>query len=514
MWVKGSLDYRLAHIGDGPPIHLTPPHFTALLEAPPGPVEVVFSDVTRPGLQELAPPIVCPVVAPDPQDLNGLRERFALLAFGCFDPFRIHDDAVVVAPGDGTGRPGIKDEPYSRLWSIREAMKAVAAGALEDIPPSSLIVGAGDQVYVEAAHDQVAELGNRHPLSAWTVEAKPRPRVGLAEFEKLLSDTYRASWSFDGLDKTLANVPAVMIWDDHEIRDGWGSQGDEHVYRDTYYASAREAFLEHQFIRGPRTRTPDLDRPMAPLHQQLRIHGLPIFVLDERSARDCSVPQVLGAEQTRAFGSWLDELDPSACPHYVVVSPLPILYRLTDAVDLASAFDSEIIDDLVDNWSSDLNVAELDRLLSMMLRAHARGLQAIILSGDMHTSALLSASAQRSGEEADSVFAFEIVASGLATVVGGYDWKHFIAREGTVLPDPIEIDGYSVSFALGYSEPEPNFAGLSFRGTDVRAELFQATAQGIRRTSIPLRWGSGVMNAEAAVEAAAPRSLGPWPFGR
>jgi hypothetical protein len=119
-----------------------------------------------------------------------------------------------------------------------------------------LLCGSGDQVYVEPGHDVYGAWGDAHPITAWTVESRPRPRVGLTAFVAFLDEAYRRSWSFETLDEVLKTTPSVMTWDDHEIRDGWGSQGDEHVYLDTYYAAARDAFLlavhAHEEIGSPR----------------------------------------------------------------------------------------------------------------------------------------------------------------------------------------------------------------------------------------------------------------------
>ena len=40
---------------------------------------------------------------------------------------------------------------------------------------------------------------------------------------RAMAEMYRLNWSRDPVRQVLANVPRYMVWDDHDIRDGWGS---------------------------------------------------------------------------------------------------------------------------------------------------------------------------------------------------------------------------------------------------------------------------------------------------
>jgi len=475
VWVKGGPQYPKARIGDAV-AQLAPPFYTAVLEAPPGDAVVAFSGDAS------VPEVEVGVTVVDPIQLSARSESFSMLGFGCFDPFHLVDGMVLPNPGK-------KDaEAWPRLTAIRALFEEAAKGALAGLSAPSVVLGAGDQVYVEPAHDQYAEYGADHPLSAWTVEAHPAPRLGVSAFRDFLDATYRSSWSFEPLDRVFRSCPSVMVWDDHEIRDGWGSQGDEHLYRDTYYAEARRAYVQHQVLRGPRRLGDDAQELTAPLDQQFEIHQLPVFVLDERSARDCRVPQVLGRDQSEAFRRWLERLDPERSRHYVIVSPLPLLYRVTDMAALGASFGPEVTDDLLDHWDSDINRAEYHALLGAILAASKRGLRCIILSGDMHNSALMSASVTSGGME--SVFAYEIIASGLAMPIDDSGWKFALGRAGALIADPVRIGGETVRMDLGVSDPSPNFCALQFDGDQATAHLLQATAEGPVHYRVPLAFGT------------------------
>lgn len=483
IWIKGSPAVRAAAVAGGPTVALEPPHYVAVVEAPAGPVQVeLIGDAGRSQVE---------VQVPDASELDSPVPRFSILSFSCFDPFTVVDGRPAVDPGYGAEDPDGRAGARPRLLEIRELLRAVVRAEIPEVPRPDLIVALGDQVYVEPAHDLYGRYGQTHPLSAWTVEQDPRPRLGLAAFERFLDELYRHTWSFTTLDEAFRRTPSVMVWDDHEIRDGWGSHGDEHVYRDTYYAAARRAFLDHQLSRGPRPVTQDARRLDAPLHQALTLHGVPIFLLDERSARDVRVPAVLGDEQWAELEAWLAALDPGRCPYYVLVSPAPLLHRITNLRELASSFDAETRDDVTDFWTSEVNAAELERVLGCIVANARRGLRAVILSGDMHLSAITRLAAGAEDGSSDSVLAYEIVTSGLAGRVGGSGLKEVIGDRGVVEADPVEVGGVATTTELGLIRSAPNFGGLEFDGGEVRAHVFQALEDGPVHYRVTLDWGAG-----------------------
>lgn len=492
IWIKGSAAATRVKVDGGESLELFPPFYTDVVEVEGGSHRVEFG-----GEGELT----LDVETPRSEELNSESDRLMLLAYGCFDPFDIDGGDVFVSPGDGTGKPGLKEDVTPRYLAIRELFRAAARGTVPRTQPASLVIGAGDQVYVEPAHDRYGEYGVDHPLSAWTVEAYPRPRMALRPFIEFLDRTYRAFWSFETMDEVFRTTPSVMMWDDHEIRDGWGSQGDEHIYRDTYFAAARDAFLAHQHARGPARTLPSSGELTASLHSSFVLNGVSVFVTDQRSARDVRVPQVLGEAQSRDLLRWLDEVDPSRSPYCVIVSQLPMLFRASGLLELAARFDDEIWDDMIDSWSSDANVDELNRLTSALAAASERGVRPILISGDMHTSALLRAKHHLEDGAGEAVFAYEIVASGLASVVDGASWKHTLARKNSILGGSIRAGEYDVSIELGISDTVPNFAGLEFAEGRAFAHLFQSHADTLVHYRVPLEWGRDTTDLSSQVDA-------------
>ena len=82
---------------------------------------------------------------------------------------------------------------------------------------------------------------------------------------KAMAEKYRLNWSRDVVRRILANVPTYMVWDDHDIRDGWGSlasdsptmaalhaRGAEIFRKSTaFFEDARDVYWHFQGCRNP-----------------------------------------------------------------------------------------------------------------------------------------------------------------------------------------------------------------------------------------------------------------------
>ena len=178
-------------------------------------------------------------------------------------------------------------------------------GAFVEESQPSFIVMMGDQVYMD--EDEPDVFANHF-------DADPVTR------RHAMADKYRANWSRGVVAKVLANTPIYMVWDDHDIRDGWGSlasdsptlaakyaRGAEIFAKSTaYYEDARDVYWHFQGCRNPmpgdyRDRAlpsqPDAAFPNyigVPIPHGLRL-GMPfvfrcarlvVIVLDSRGERD------------------------------------------------------------------------------------------------------------------------------------------------------------------------------------------------------------------------------------
>ncbi len=498
VWLKGSSALPNARLGaTGRTVVLAPPYYTAVVDAPAGEVEVQFLD----GSQRAARTVHVDV--PDAAALNRPGAPFAALFFGDFQPFVVADGRVQVNAGDDIDRDdrgGAGALPPTTLVALRAMFERAARGELASFPRPAFACGVGDQVYVEGDYHSWDEHEHRHPMSAWTIDAQPRPRVGVADLPRFLDTCYRGGWSFPPFERALQACPAVMTWDDHDIRDGWGSQGDEHVYRDSYFPPFRAAYVEHQVRRGPRALAGDAERLDAPLWQAFAVNGVPTFVLDLRTCRDIAVPQVIGDEQWRALRAWFTSLDAQRCRHYVLVSSVPLFFRVAERASIAAAFTDEARDDLLDTWNSEPNEPEWRQLVDLVADAGARGLRGLVVSGDYHVNSLCRVTAQR-GDGPPRTIAYELIASGLAAD-GFSDWKQKMAREGWFVETPFAAGPDTLRTEFSFAEPCPSFGGLEFAGDQVIAHVFSASDAGCFHQRMPLSWEVGEQSLAAAAAAA------------
>ena len=68
---------------------------------------------------------------------------------------------------------------------------------------------------------------------------------------------YRAHWSFPPLQRMMCSIPHLCMWDDHEIRDGWGSEDQDFAGGNPLvFEVAREVAEEYILAGGPRLRPP------------------------------------------------------------------------------------------------------------------------------------------------------------------------------------------------------------------------------------------------------------------
>ena len=114
-----------------------------------------------------------------------------------------------------------------------------------------LMIMGGDQVYADGLWDT-----DRIPLlNTWlqkSLDEKRKEKLEEGTVSQLsyhYYQLYRDNWSQEEVRKVMAQVPSLMMWDDHDIFDGWGSRSE--ALQDTYvykriYSVAREYFLLFQ----------------------------------------------------------------------------------------------------------------------------------------------------------------------------------------------------------------------------------------------------------------------------
>lgn len=277
----------------------------------------------------------------------------------------------------------------NRLW------RAVAARHGER--PFNFLLMGGDQIYADSIWDVIPEL---HEWAALPLKARVARKYTQAlarKVDRFYAELYLKRWAQPDFAGMLAQVPTVMMWDDHDIFDGWGSHREELQRCDVFkgiFASARRYFSLFQLQA-----IPDVERhPMSIPGQDhfsigFQLGPLTLAAIDMRSERTAT--QVIGFASWKAIYDWFDALpghDKNGAAHLFLMTSIPVIYpdfSLIEEVLGRLPGDQEIEDDLRDHWNSQPHKEErlrfIHRLLDFTVKKRCR---TTLLSGDVHVGAV------------------------------------------------------------------------------------------------------------------------------
>ena len=285
---------------------------------------------------------------------------------------------------------------------------------------------AGDQIYADDVEAKVLK------------EPDPKKR------RQHYFDIYKRFWDDVNYRRVLCRVPSVLMWDDHDITDGWGSREDSfktknsEEFKDEWqrlFATAKEMFGIMQASRNPDPLAKEFGFDTC-----FRVGSAGFVVADLRSNRNIRkfyetregkkvwIGQVWRPEQLDAIKKWIDtereKLDTLFFVSTVVFSHgapsveqfiLRMWFRVIDTVNLLNRFlifkkalqwfndkVGDLRDDINDSWGSEANQREAGRALDFLFdlenpprkaNAHAdtapqnekKPLNVVILTGDIHT---------------------------------------------------------------------------------------------------------------------------------
>ena len=311
--------------------------------------------------------------------------RFAL--FSCHMPFKaggLFSDKTEIANMD--------------IWDI---MSRALRHRRDNGNDLDFVIAGGDQCYVDGIPT----------LDIWRYLNKVMRKEGgrILPSEETMTqwyrDIYRGYWGFDSVRRLFASLPTYMIWDDHELGDGWGSyilpaeldevlpdfvekgispdEGRELIAR--MGAAAKRVYCEYQHCHNPPT-------PSGQFDYHFRHKDCGFYVLDGRGHRDIGRPtfRVLGEEQMRRFEGAVGDFVDSGIKCLFVVSAVPVLHTAAAIVDRAEGYVMDklnLTDDLRDAWEHPLHDEERRELLRILFAAAAKGVRVAVLSGDVHVSA-------------------------------------------------------------------------------------------------------------------------------
>lgn len=278
--------------------------------------------------------------------------------------------------------------------------------------PFGLLLCGGDQLYA----DEV--LQSHSALARWAATArkgKTEHALG-ADMRKAAEShyfhRYMTLYAQPEIAHLNARVPSLMMWDDHDIFDGWGSLPerllDGQVGRGLFDVARRMFML---FQLGATDEVPPVGEDAGQRGSLTQVVRFPRFCAiapDLRSERRPT--RVMGPAGWAAFERALAETDRG--DRILIMSSVPVLgprlswiEKLLDVLPGVQKYE----DDMLDQWQSRSHRPEWQRMLGTLQRRATEGRNPIaVLSGEIHLATR--------GEMAftDGTIMHQLVASGIA----------------------------------------------------------------------------------------------------
>lgn len=354
-------------------------------------------------------------------------------------------------------------------------------------------IGGGDQVYVDTNNKE-----DMYDIWEWLAKYKKAiikrftsggvlQEVELIQyFAGIYRSYYRIYWNFLNLRKTFARFPQYMIWDDHEIMDGWGSytkderkkllnklfQNDDEQANDRIielmFEAAKFVYLEYQHRHNPIPRENELaidDNSDLVWDYNFSMGKYAFYVLDMRGHHDYERHgegnALLGDKQMQRFKDWLASPTVKKADAAIVVSPVPVVHwaRYVEKFDIGP-----LKDDLRDEWEHESNHTERNTLLdAILLYSDTNEIPVVILSGDVHCASVFALESYDSYPKAK---VFSVTSSSISRKPAPEIAETFIKPSG-------KIDGYTQGRATRFYTLTGayNFVLLEFEKKDGKVSL-------------------------------------------
>lgn len=254
--------------------------------------------------------------------------------------------------------------------------------------PFALLLQGGDQLYADDVlhcHPEVERWESMKKTERGAVALTPEITEALRRF---YFERYLITYDRPAFSSLAARVPSIMMWDDHDIIDGWGSHPPEMLDSPVgaeIFAAAREMFLIFQLaLRPGETPATGFDPTGTNLGTAIRYPGLSIISPDLRSER--RLERVMGRTGWHVLETAF-EATPKG-DRILLMSSVPALGPRLSWVEIATDLipgDNEYEDDLRDQWQSRTHRTEWKRLLALLAgwEESGRG-ELTVLSGEIH----------------------------------------------------------------------------------------------------------------------------------
>jgi len=294
--------------------------------------------------------------------------------------------------------------------------------------PFALLLHGGDQLYAD-------EASTAHPtLVAWAASALHERDHFAFDDEveraalRFFVDRYLGLYTDPDVAALMARVPSAMIWDDHDIFDGWGSHPSAML--DSPVGQGLFGVAQRAFLLFQRALSPEVAMPGDSLSWSLSFPDLHVIAPDLRSER--RMERVLGPAGWTLLADHLERA--RGTRRILLLSSVPLLgprlslfERLIGTLPVLRHY----ADDLRDQWQSRAHRDEWRRMLERLDAASLAGSEVTVLSGEIH---LASRGEMPIG---DARTLHQLIASGIAHPPPSSGWARALGWLATFGENPL-----------------------------------------------------------------------------
>ncbi len=291
--------------------------------------------------------------------------------------------------------------------------------------PFHLLLMGGDQVYADSIWIDRKEAS---AIVRWNDEGQNTKAkfssLMEVQVERFYLRLYIERWSQSGPSEAYASIPTLMMWDDHDIFDGWGSYEPDlqkcPVHQGIFAIASKyfRLFQQHcvSATEVPGTlATTSLDQN----HHSFGFSLGPIAIVapDLRGSRTDT--QILGRTHMDELVAWIDGLATQTVKpkHLILMLSLPLMYPSFQMLESALGFIPgkwDLEDDLRDHWTSRPHKEERLRLIHRLLDfARKANCRVTILSGDVHVAAVSTITANASTDPSNVNVINQLISSAI-----------------------------------------------------------------------------------------------------
>ncbi|KAL3136206.1 hypothetical protein ABBQ32_007220 [Trebouxia sp. C0010 RCD-2024] len=283
------------------------------------------------------------------------------------------------------------------------------------------MVGGGDQIYND-------EVFSGPQMQEWLKSG--RKGLGSVEWSDAMAEEaahfyfthYRQHWCSMHLSDALACIPQVMMWDDHDIFDGWGSyprallacsvfQGLFRTARQMYLLFQQQTTLERAASDNGMWGPFSEESPAClKAFSLLRMLGPTTCLVAPDSRAERTKKQIISEATYNQMFQLLHEL-PHSCRHVVVLLTVPIVFpalpgqekvwRLLDNAKVGHIMsktgmgqkivdnfgEAKLLDDIIDHWDAGQHHGERHNLIARLQNlAKTKNVRVSFVGGDVHVA--------------------------------------------------------------------------------------------------------------------------------